>query len=605
MGITGLLPYLAQATRQCHISEFRGGTVAIDSYCLLHKGVNACAEQLARGEDSTLYVDYCMKYVKMLHSYEIHPIMVFDGRNLPAKAETEAKRRESRKNAKHRAAQLLSLGKLEEARTYLKQCIDITPKMAHNLIRACQKLNVDCIVAPYESDAQMAFFNMKGVAECVITEDSDLVLFGCKKVLYKLDLAGSGRLVESEKISTAMKMRPDQFTFDKFRFMCILSGCDYVSSLNGIGLKKAEKFIKLTAENNPEIFLDRIPRYLNMKHLEITDEYKRSVLIANATFLHQVVFDPYKNKLVHLIDPEITSTNPEYLVNAGEKFDNEKAYQVAIGNLNPYNFEQFNDWVPSDLSQYSIWAGFCKTRISSKTNKAVQKSRLQEFLQKKNLTTQSIEDAAKMQTIEEETYINEDLLKYATGSRVKIQEKAFVEHIDPEEESKPNTVTPVIYKSPFLKRKRISKFPKTFYYGNDVVKSRYFCSETSIKSETIESKNDSESENNSNTGKEKVALVEESFKTVDSVQVIKPSSDETILKSCENTNEIAVKVSSCERQTAIGRALLVNNGSEGDFTDQRNSKRIKLEPCRRVGLKKTSITQKTLHSFFANLRKAD
>ncbi|CAG9771038.1 unnamed protein product [Ceutorhynchus assimilis] len=54
MGITGLLPYLAQATRQCHISEFRNGTVAVDSYCLLHKGTNACAEQLARGEDNQI-----------------------------------------------------------------------------------------------------------------------------------------------------------------------------------------------------------------------------------------------------------------------------------------------------------------------------------------------------------------------------------------------------------------------------------------------------------------------------------------------------------------------------------------------------------------------
>lgn len=54
MGINGLLPYLAQATQACHISEFRGGTVAVDSYCLLHKGANACAEQLARGVDNQM-----------------------------------------------------------------------------------------------------------------------------------------------------------------------------------------------------------------------------------------------------------------------------------------------------------------------------------------------------------------------------------------------------------------------------------------------------------------------------------------------------------------------------------------------------------------------
>lgn len=99
----------------------------------------------------------------MLQSYDIRPILVFDGKNLPAKAETEAKRRESRAKAKQRAAELLRLGKTDEARSYLKQCINITPEMASALIKECHKMNVDCIVAPYESDAQLAFFNIKGL----------------------------------------------------------------------------------------------------------------------------------------------------------------------------------------------------------------------------------------------------------------------------------------------------------------------------------------------------------------------------------------------------------------------------------------------------------
>ena len=40
------------------------------------------------------YVKYCMKFVNMLLGHKIKPILVFDGRHLPAKAETEVKRRE-------------------------------------------------------------------------------------------------------------------------------------------------------------------------------------------------------------------------------------------------------------------------------------------------------------------------------------------------------------------------------------------------------------------------------------------------------------------------------------------------------------------------------
>lgn len=35
-----------------------------------------------------------MKFIRMLLKYNIKPILVFDGRHLPAKADTEAKRHE-------------------------------------------------------------------------------------------------------------------------------------------------------------------------------------------------------------------------------------------------------------------------------------------------------------------------------------------------------------------------------------------------------------------------------------------------------------------------------------------------------------------------------
>ena len=37
-------------------------------------------------------------------------------------------------------------------------------------------------MAPYEADAQLAYLTKSGLAQAVITEDSDLLAFGCKKV---------------------------------------------------------------------------------------------------------------------------------------------------------------------------------------------------------------------------------------------------------------------------------------------------------------------------------------------------------------------------------------------------------------------------------------
>lgn len=50
MGITGLLPFLDKSSKRGNISQFSGGTAAVDTYCWLHKGVFTCADKLALGE---------------------------------------------------------------------------------------------------------------------------------------------------------------------------------------------------------------------------------------------------------------------------------------------------------------------------------------------------------------------------------------------------------------------------------------------------------------------------------------------------------------------------------------------------------------------------
>ena len=47
-------------------------------------------------------------------------------------------------------------------------------------------------MARYEADAQLAFLSMSGQCDVVITEDSDLLTFGCKRLVYKMDQFGNG-----------------------------------------------------------------------------------------------------------------------------------------------------------------------------------------------------------------------------------------------------------------------------------------------------------------------------------------------------------------------------------------------------------------------------
>ncbi|KAJ9593956.1 hypothetical protein L9F63_014597 [Diploptera punctata] len=348
MGIQGLIPFLEKATRRANIGDFAGCCVAIDAYCWLHKGAYTCVEKLARGEPCDAYVYYCMKFVNMLLSHNIKPILVFDGRNLPAKAMTEKKRRENRQSCRKRAAELLRAGKPDEARNFLRRCIDVTHKMALALIKECRRHNVDCIVAPYEADAQLAYLNMQNIAQIVITEDSDLVLFGCSKIMFKMDVFGNGLLLDEDRLHLAMKVRPENFSFDKFRYMCILSGCDYLASLPGIGLVKACKFVTKTSDPDIRRALSRLPGYLNMRSLTMTDEYRDDFMLADATFRHQVVFDPLTRSLTRLSQPPDDQPVTDY---AGTMLPSDQAYQLALGNLNPHTLEKVDSYDPDLISQ--------------------------------------------------------------------------------------------------------------------------------------------------------------------------------------------------------------------------------------------------------------
>lgn len=67
-------------------------------------------------------------------------------------------------------------------------CVMIT-RMAMMLllmvsVQALRRAGVKFFVAPYEADAQLAFLNRFRSVDVVITEDSDCLPYGCRKVRY-------------------------------------------------------------------------------------------------------------------------------------------------------------------------------------------------------------------------------------------------------------------------------------------------------------------------------------------------------------------------------------------------------------------------------------
>jgi exonuclease-1 len=49
-------------------------------------------------------------------------------------------------------------------------------------VQELKKEGIEFIVAPYEADSQLAFLDQQGIVSAIITEDSDLLAFGCRNV---------------------------------------------------------------------------------------------------------------------------------------------------------------------------------------------------------------------------------------------------------------------------------------------------------------------------------------------------------------------------------------------------------------------------------------
>jgi exonuclease 1 len=161
---------------------------------------------------------------------------------------------------------------------------------------------VPYIVAPYEADAQLAYLERKGLVDGIITEDSDLLVFGCRNVLFKLDTVAStvvsisrsdfGSLTASDGGISMIGWSDAQF-----RSMAILSGCDYLPSIPGVGLKTAWSLLRKhkTAEK-------AIRAVQSEGKKDVPRSYVQSFKLVEKVFLHQRVYDPVTERLVHLTD---------------------------------------------------------------------------------------------------------------------------------------------------------------------------------------------------------------------------------------------------------------------------------------------------------------
>ncbi|CAL5409105.1 unnamed protein product [Camellia sinensis] len=342
MGIQGLLPLLKSIMVPIHSKDLNGCSVAIDTYSWLHKGALSCSKDLCNAQPTSKHIDYCMHRVNLLRHYGVTPILVFDGGLLPMKSEQETKRARvgqtavlltlvlfdillARKENLARAIEHESNGNNAAAYKCYQKAVDISPSVAYELIQVLKQENVGYVVAPYEADAQMTFLAVSKMVDAVVTEDSDLIAFGCPRIIYKMDKFGQGVEFRYSMLQQNSELNLTGFTKQMLLEMCILSGCDYLQSLPGMGLKKAHALVKKFKCH------EKVIKHLKYSTVAVSPSYEESFKKAILTFQHQRVYDPTIEDIVHLSDlPDNVGDDLDFLeeVNNGAGLVVDRTYHL-------------------------------------------------------------------------------------------------------------------------------------------------------------------------------------------------------------------------------------------------------------------------------------
>ena len=202
------------------------------------------------------------------------------------------------------------------------------------------------IVAPYEADVQLAYLSINGRVDAVVTEDSDLVVYGAKRIFLKMDKHGAGQLFCQSSLGSVESPNISSFTNAMFVHMCILAGCDMLPSMPGMGIRTAAQLLRDYKS------MDRVFAAIRSRTtaFSMPDEYEETFWKCVLTFKHGRAYDPDTQELCYLTPPpqnwdvDVEYDNDVQKVNEylGPPMSTETARGIATGVLNPRTLEPYN-----------------------------------------------------------------------------------------------------------------------------------------------------------------------------------------------------------------------------------------------------------------------
>ena len=242
MGIRYLNRYLREncpkSIKCSNIGELSGKRIAVDISIYLYKY-----------ETDNCLLENIYLMLSIFRKYNVIPIFIFDGKPPPEKKELLQKRRDDREEAQQEfnklKEQLGSLTGDEDKQDIINQMDLLKGQIVQmsktkiekvkQLIRAYGATYYD---APGEADELCALLVLKNKVWACLSEDMDLFVYGCPRVLRYFSLINhSIVLYDFKGILNELDL-----SHKEFKDICILSGTDYnINSNSNVSLQQTLK----------------------------------------------------------------------------------------------------------------------------------------------------------------------------------------------------------------------------------------------------------------------------------------------------------------------------------------------------------------------------
>lgn len=166
-----------------------------------------------------------------------------------------------------------------------------------------------------------------------------------------MDRSGDGEEVIMDKVFNCLTVPARElsfrsFTQELFTGMCVLAGCDFLSSVPGIGIKRAHALVSKYKN------IDRVLSVLQLdKKRHIPEGYVNSFKEANAVFHHARVYDADMRCLSFLkpLPEGFSQAFDDNLDFLGPELPSSMVIAIAEGRLDPVTMEAFDEFpkIPS------------------------------------------------------------------------------------------------------------------------------------------------------------------------------------------------------------------------------------------------------------------